>query len=133
MGKQHLSRDDRLIMKGKLQGTRENMDMIGMVLQDKFGWHVREETRCSRCGKKLSDGWKRKTCLECLTYSRRKTQERRREKGQKTWDMRCQDGVCFVCGAKSMEGKRMCQACYDKRVPISIENLKKAVDTGKRV
>ena len=44
MGKQHLSRDDRLIMKGKLQGTRENMDMIGMVLQDKFGWHVREET-----------------------------------------------------------------------------------------
>ena len=43
MGKQHLSRDDRLIMKGKLQGTRENMDMIGMVLQDKFGWHVREE------------------------------------------------------------------------------------------
>ena len=44
MGKQHLSRDERLIMKGKLQGTRENMDMIGMVLQDKFGWHVREET-----------------------------------------------------------------------------------------
>ena len=44
MGKQHLSRDDRLIMKGKLKGTRENMDMIGMVLQDKFGWHVREET-----------------------------------------------------------------------------------------
>ena len=44
MGKQHLSRDERLVMKGKLQGTRENMDMIGMVLQDKFGWHVREET-----------------------------------------------------------------------------------------
>ena len=48
MGKQHLSRDDRLIMKGKLQGTRENMDMIGMVLQDKFGWHVREETEDER-------------------------------------------------------------------------------------
>ena len=72
-------------------------------------------------------------CIECLTYFRRKAEERRREKGQKTWDMRCQDGVCFVCGAKSMEGKRMCQACYDKRVPIAIENLKKAVDTGKRV
>ena len=48
MGKQHLSRDDRLIMKGKLQGTRDNMDMIGMVLQDKFGWHVFEETSDSR-------------------------------------------------------------------------------------
>ena len=92
-----------------------------------------EEKRCSRCGKKLPDGWKRKLCIECLTYFRRKAEERRREKGQKTWDMRCQDGVCFVCGAKSMDGKRMCQACYDKRVPIAIENLKKAVDTGKRV
>ena len=92
-----------------------------------------EENHCSRCGKKLSDGWKRKLCIECLTYSRRKAQERRREKGKKPWDMRCQDGVCFVCGAKSMDGKKMCKSCYDKRVPISIENLKKAVDTCKRV
>lgn len=44
MAKQHLSRDERLIMKGKLIGTQQNMDMIGMVLMDKFGWHVREET-----------------------------------------------------------------------------------------
>ena len=32
MGKQHLSRDDRIFMRGKLQGTRENMDMVAMVL-----------------------------------------------------------------------------------------------------
>lgn len=44
MAKQHLSRDERLIMQGKLKGTRETMDMVGMVLQDKFGWHVHEET-----------------------------------------------------------------------------------------
>ena len=48
MGKQHLSRDERLIMKGKLQGTRENMDMVAMVLLDKFGWHINEETPDSR-------------------------------------------------------------------------------------
>ena len=48
MGKQHLSRDDRLIMKGKLQGTRENMDMVAMVLLDKFGWHINEETPDNR-------------------------------------------------------------------------------------
>ena len=48
MGKKHLSRDDRLIMKGKLQGTRENMDMVAMVLLDKFGWHINEETPDSR-------------------------------------------------------------------------------------
>lgn len=40
MGKQHLSRDDRIFMRGKLQGTRENMDMVAMVLMDKCGWHV---------------------------------------------------------------------------------------------
>ena len=44
MGKQHLSRDDRIFMRGKLQGTRENMDMVAMVLMDKCGWNVQEET-----------------------------------------------------------------------------------------
>ena len=48
MGKQHLSRDDLIFMRGKLQGTRENMDMVAMVLMDKCGWHVLEETSDSR-------------------------------------------------------------------------------------
>lgn len=48
MGKQHLSRDDRIFMRGKLQGTRECMDMVAMVLMDKCGWHVQEETPDSR-------------------------------------------------------------------------------------
>lgn len=48
MGKQYLSRDDRIFMRGKLQGTRENMDMVAMVLMDKCGWHVLEETSDSR-------------------------------------------------------------------------------------
>ena len=48
MGKQHLSRDERIFMRGKLQGTRENMDMVAMVLMDKCGWHVQEETADSR-------------------------------------------------------------------------------------
>lgn len=43
MGKQHLSRDERLIMQGRLKGTQENMDMVAMVLMDKCGWHVFEE------------------------------------------------------------------------------------------
>ena len=48
MSKQHLSRDEKLIMRGRLQGTRECMDMVAMVLLDKFGWHVREETEDCR-------------------------------------------------------------------------------------
>lgn len=48
MGKQHLSRDDRIFMDGKRRGTQENMDMVAMVLMDKCGWHVQEETADSR-------------------------------------------------------------------------------------
>lgn len=48
MSKQHLSRDDRIFMRGKLQGTRENMDMVAMVLMDKCGWHIQEQTADSR-------------------------------------------------------------------------------------
>lgn len=44
MAKQHLSRDERLIQKGRLIGTRENMDVVAMVLLDKMGFHVAEET-----------------------------------------------------------------------------------------
>lgn len=33
---QHLSREQRLIRTGRLQGIKENMDMIGMVLLDKL-------------------------------------------------------------------------------------------------
>ena len=48
MGKQRLSRDERLIMKGKLQGTQECMDMVAMALMDKCGWHIQEQTEDSR-------------------------------------------------------------------------------------
>lgn len=32
MGKQHLSRDDRIFMDGKRRGTQECMDMVAMAL-----------------------------------------------------------------------------------------------------
>ena len=45
MSKQHLSRDDRIFMSGKRRGAQETMDMVAMVLQDKFGFHVRDGGR----------------------------------------------------------------------------------------
>lgn len=45
MSKQHLSRDDRIFMVGKRRGAQETMDMVAMVLQDKFGFHVRDGGR----------------------------------------------------------------------------------------
>ena len=44
MAKQHLSRDEKLLMKGRLEGIQQTMDLCAMVLLDKFGWHVHEET-----------------------------------------------------------------------------------------
>ena len=35
-------------MQGRLKGTQENMDMVAMVLMDKCGWYVQEETPDSR-------------------------------------------------------------------------------------
>ena len=64
MGKQHLSRDERLIMQGKLQGTRECMDMVAMALIDKCGWHVQEETPDSRDTHSIAYLYE---CLEKIT------------------------------------------------------------------
>ena len=52
-------------------------------------------------------------------------------KPPKTIDQAPLEKPCSIqCTAKEISSVL---ACYDKRVPISIENLKKAVDTGKRV
>jgi hypothetical protein len=68
VGKQHLSRDDRIFMRGKLQGTRENMDMVAMVLMDKCGWHVQEETADSRDTNSIAYLYE---CLEKLAADRK--------------------------------------------------------------
>lgn len=52
--KKHMTRDELLIRKGKIQGTKENMDMVAMVLLDKFGFHIQEETADERDTKSLS-------------------------------------------------------------------------------
>lgn len=97
-------------------------------LQDAAEWRKRmaEEHRCTRCGKTLPRGHGKKLCVECLVYSKRKCEERRRSKGVRTWDMRNEEGTCFICGKPSIHGKRMCQSCYEQRLPGMMENLRKA-------
>jgi len=58
VGKQHLSRDDRIFMRGKLQGTRENMDMVAMVLMDKCGWHVQRTAGTRRASRICMSAWR---------------------------------------------------------------------------
>ncbi len=96
-------------------------------------WRARmkEEKRCSRCGKSLSDGWGRKMCVECLAYCRNYRAAYRRKQGARTWEMRNEDGSCYICGKPSIQGTKMCQDCYRQRIPIAMENLKKAWDLQK--
>lgn len=42
---------------GKLDGTRENMDIVGMVLLDKMGFHPHEETTDEHDQKSLQYLW----------------------------------------------------------------------------
>lgn len=63
MGKQHLSRDERLIQQGRLKGTQECMDMVAMVLMDKCGWHVHEHTADCRDTQSIA------YLYECLTQT----------------------------------------------------------------
>ena len=75
MGKQHLSRDERLIRQGRLKGTQECMDMVAMVLMDKCGWHVQEETSDSRDTQSIAYLYE---CLEKLAEEINEGRIRRR-------------------------------------------------------
>lgn len=91
-------------------------------------WRKRkaEEHCCPRCGKPLPNGYEKKLCVECLAYSRKRNEGIRREKGARTWEMRNEDGTCYICGETAIEGKRMCKSCYESRLPSMMKNLEKA-------
>ena len=84
MGKQHLSRDERLIMKGKLQGTQECMDMVAMALMDKCGWHIQEQTEDSRDTHSIAYLYE---CLEKITIEQ--ATAHLREAGIPDWRFWC--------------------------------------------
>ena len=44
MAQHHLTRDEQLLLKGRLEGIQQTMDLCAMVMLDKFGWHINEET-----------------------------------------------------------------------------------------
>lgn len=91
-------------------------------------WRKRkaEEHCCPRCGKKLPNEYDKSLCTECLAYARKRNEKIRREKGLRTWEMRNEDGTCYICGKPAIEGKRMCKECYESRLPSMMRNLAKA-------
>lgn len=78
-----------------------------------------ENHECTVCGKKLQDDCHYKRCDSCRYYNKM------RQRTSKTFT-RGLFGVCWQCNKEPCAtGKKLCQSCYEKRVEIARENLKK--------
>lgn len=79
----------------------------------------RAENKCVVCGKRLHRG--ERVCGICAELQRRAVRKSRnsapRLPGVRCWQ--CNKAPC-------MEGKKLCAECYEKKVEVACENLKKA-------
>ena len=75
-----------------------------------------EENICTNCYKKKpNDG--HSLCERCRIKHRNREREKRNQEGQRTWEMALSGETCFFCKSPDVvPGKKLCQACIDKRV-----------------
>ena len=79
----------------------------------------KEQGRCVRCGKQLTNG--KRMCPTCYNLQRLALKKSRGS------TPRISGVICWQCNKKPCEdGKRLCRECYEKKLPISLENLKKS-------
>ena len=77
------------------------------------------ENRCIRCGKQLANG--KRMCPTCYNLQRLALKKSRGSAP------RISGVICWQCNKNPcMDGKRLCRECYEKKIPISLENLKKS-------
>lgn len=74
------------------------------------------ENICPKCGKKKpGDGYS--LCELCRIKQRNRKKEKRNREGQRTLEMALSGETCFFCKSPDVvPGKKLCQACIDKRV-----------------
>ena len=74
------------------------------------------ENICPTCYKKKpDDGYS--LCEFCRVKHRNRKKEKRNREGQRTWEMALSGETCFFCKSPDVvPGKKLCQACIDKRV-----------------
>ena len=90
-----------------------------------------ESGRCSRCGHKLPFGYTYKMCERCRKQTSRNNEERRWAENPDRIK-RGTPGICWLCVKRPvMEGKKICRECYDRILPISLQNIKKAQENNK--
>lgn len=77
------------------------------------------ENKCLQCGKQLHNG--ERLCGICREKARRAV---RKSRGRTP---RNPGVICWQCNKQPcMDGKRLCQSCYEKKVKAVCGNLKKA-------
>ena len=71
---------------------------------------------CPKCGKKKpDDGYS--LCELCRIKHRNRKKEKKNREGQRTLEMALSGETCFFCKSPDVvPGKKLCQACIDKRV-----------------
>lgn len=71
------------------------------------------EGLCSSCGHEKEEPDK-KMCITCRVRAKLRKQKHKIKKG---WLPRGANGKCFQCNrVMAIEGKRLCQGCYDKKI-----------------
>lgn len=86
----------------------------------------RENGMCTHCGKILPPNYKYLHCTVCRAEKR--NAQRKRRIGVAINYPRGSNGFCWQCNKqKAMEGKKLCQDCYSKRMV----SMNKAIEANK--
>ena len=77
----------------------------------------REENRkngiCVVCGtRKVREG--SSSCARCLSKTKERCANKRREQGIPTRDLMGKDGTCYFCGELVNEHEKICDSCYER-------------------
>ena len=84
---------------------------LGQERRDRW----REQGLCSCCGKPKNDDNYR-MCIDCRVRAKYRKLKRKIARG---WKPRGTNGTCYQCNrAPAMEGKRLCAACYAKKLKM---------------
>lgn len=84
----------------------------------------RESGKCTRCGRVKPPYDLHMTCAACRAKMNARRKDRMTE--QEGYYPRGTPGLCYFCLHPVMEGKKVCQRCYDARMP----GMKKARETA---
>ena len=111
--------------------ARQNPEKRERMLEQHRQMQLRYEQahKCKLCGKPLPEDYKYKRCVNCRAKQARAVRRSRESRYGIIPDRR-EEGQCFMCNKQpAVEGKRMCKACYEQRLPIALANLEKTRGT----